>query len=60
MITVDFSESIEACDLKVGRCRQLIHEGMLVFKVKVIFDVGTRSFTYENQNLLFSETAGPF
>ena len=24
MITVDFSETIEACDLKVGRCRQLI------------------------------------
>ena len=22
--TVDFSETIEACDLKVGRCRQLI------------------------------------
>ena len=22
--TVDFSESIAACDLKVGRCRQLI------------------------------------
>ena len=24
MKTVDFSETIEACDLKVGRCRQLI------------------------------------
>ena len=24
MITVDFSETIEACDLKVGRYRQLI------------------------------------
>ena len=23
MKTVDFSETIEACDLKVGRCRQL-------------------------------------
>ena len=22
--TVDFSETIEACDLKVGKCRQLI------------------------------------
>ena len=22
--TVDFSESVAACDLKVGRCRQLI------------------------------------
>ena len=24
MKTVDFSETIAACDLKVGRCRQLI------------------------------------
>ena len=36
--TVDFSETIAACDLKVGRCRQLI-EIMKVceyWKVKVI------------------------
>ena len=33
--TVDFSETIAACDLKVGRCRQLI-EIMKVLKVKVI------------------------
>ena len=24
VMTVDFSETIAACDLKVGRCRQLI------------------------------------
>ena len=24
MKTVDFSEAIEACDLKVGRCREVI------------------------------------
>ena len=35
MKTVGFSETIEACDLKVGRCRQLI-ELMKVWKVKVI------------------------
>ena len=35
MKTVDFSETIEACDLKVGRCRQLI-ELMKVWMVKVI------------------------
>ena len=35
MKTVDFSETIEACDLKVGRCRQLI-ELRKVWKVKVI------------------------
>ena len=32
---MDFSETIAACDLKVGRCRQLI-EIMKVLKVKVI------------------------
>ena len=35
MKTVDFSETIEACDLKVGICRQLIKLGK-VWKVKVI------------------------
>ena len=35
MKTVDFSETIEACDLKAGRCRQLI-ELRKVWKVKVI------------------------
>ena len=35
MKTVDFSETIAACDLKVGRCRQLI-EIMRVCEVKVI------------------------
>ena len=35
MKTVDFSETIEACDLKVGRCRQLI-ELIKVWKAKVI------------------------
>ena len=29
MKTVDFSESIEACDMKVGSCRELI-EFMMV------------------------------
>ena len=35
--TVDFSETIAACDLKVGRCRQLIEiMNVCVLKVKVI------------------------
>ena len=33
---MDFSETIEACDLKVVRCRQLV-ELIKVWKVKVIF-----------------------
>ena len=35
MKTVDFSETIEACDLKVGRYRQLL-DFMKILKVKVI------------------------
>ena len=30
MKTVDFSETIEACDLKVGRYRQLVNDFMKV------------------------------
>ena len=44
---VFFLETIEACDLKVVRCRQLI-ELINVWKVKVIFDLDPRAFTYEN------------
>ena len=38
MKTVDFSEIVAACDLKVGRCRQLIEfiKDMRVFMVNVI------------------------
>ena len=40
MKTVDFSETIAACDLKVGRCRQLL-EIMKVFEC-----LRSRSFLY--------------
>ena len=40
MKTVDFSETIEACDLKTGRYRQLID----FMKVKVIFSETTGPF----------------
>ena len=36
MKTVDFSETVEPCDLKVVRRRQII-EQIKVWKVKVIF-----------------------
>ena len=42
MKTVDFSETIVACDLKVGRCRQLIEF------MKVCEFSRSRSFTFEN------------
>ena len=50
MKTVDFSETVVACDLKVGRCRQLI-DVMKVCKYlrsRSFLDLGPRSFTFEN------------
>ena len=47
MKTVDFSETIAACDLKVGRCRQLI-QFMKVFEYYKVLDLGQRPFMYEN------------
>ena len=48
MKTVDFSETIAACDLKVGRCRQLIEFMKVCEDSRSFFDLGPRSFTYEN------------
>ena len=48
--TKDFSDTFSACDLKVGRCRQLI-EFMNVCeysKSVSFFDLSPRSFTYKN------------
>ena len=50
MKTVAFSETIEACDLKVGRCRQLI-EFMKVYEYcrsRLFLDLGPRLFKHEN------------
>ena len=50
MKTVDFSETIAACDLKVGRWGQLI-EFMKICdysRSRSFLDLGPRSFTYEN------------
>ena len=57
-----FSETSAASDLKVGRCRQLI-AFMKVCEYlmsRTFLSLGPMSFTYENKNLLFSETIGPF
>ena len=57
-----FSETIEACDLKVGRYRQLI-DFMKVCEYgrsRSLLDLGPSSFTYKNSNRIFSETTGPF
>ena len=50
MKMLNFSETIAACDLKVGRCRQLI-ELMKVCEYsrsRSFLDLGPRSFTSEN------------
>ena len=57
MKTVDFSETIEACDLKVGRYRQLI-DFMKVCEYgrsMSLLYLGPRSCTYKNSNQIFSE-----
>ena len=62
METVDFSETIEACDLKGGRYRQL-NDFMKVceyWRSRSFLDLGPRSCTYKNSNLIFSETTEPF
>ena len=63
MKTVDFfSETIAACDIEVGRCRQLTELMKTCENLRSMsfLDLGPGSFTYENLNLLFSETTGPF
>ena len=62
MKTVDFSETIEACDLKVARYRQLI-DFMKVCEYgrsRSFLDLGPRSCTYKNSNQIFLETTVPF
>ena len=62
METVDFSETIAGCDLKLGSCRQLIKLIKICEYVRSrsFLDLCRRSITYEKKNLLFSETSGPF
>ena len=48
MKTVDFSETIAASDLKVGRSRHVI-------EYMKVLDLGPRSCTYKNSNQIFSE-----
>ena len=62
METVDFLETIEACDLKVGRYRQL-NDFMKVceyWRSRSFLDLRPRSCTYKNSNLIFSEITEPF
>ena len=60
MKTVDFSETIAASDLNVGRSRHL-NEFMKVCEYRrprSFLDLGPRSCTYKKSNRIFSETTG--
>ena len=62
MKSVDFSETIEACDLKVGRYRQL-NDLMKICEYwwsRSFLDLGPRSCTYKNSNPIFSVATEPF
>ena len=61
MKTVDFSETIAASDLKVGSSRHLIKYMKVCeyWSSRSFLDLGTRSCTYKNSNLIFSETTVP-
>ena len=51
MKTMDFSETIESCDLEVGRCRQLIDLMKVCeyLRSRSFLDLGPhQAFTYEN------------
>ena len=60
--TVDFSETIAASDLTVGRSRHLI-EFMKVceyWRSRSFLDLGPRSCTYKLSNWIFSGRTVPF
>ena len=62
MKSVNFSETIEDCDLKVGRYRQLndLMKGCEYLRSRSFLDLGPRSCTYKNSNPIFSVTTEPF
>ena len=61
METVDFSETIAASDLQVGRSRHIIKfMKVCEYRKSMSFlNVGQRSCSYKNSNRTFSETAVP-
>ena len=58
MKIVDFSETIAASDLKVGRSRHLIdHMKVCEYcRSRSLLGLGPRLCTYKNLNRIFSET----
>ena len=61
MKTVDFSETIAASDLKVGRSRHLneLKKVSEYRRSRLFLDLGPRSCTYISSNRIFSEATVP-
>ena len=59
MKTVDFSETIAASDLKVGRSRHLIEYMKICHFLRSFLDLGPRSCTSKKSNWISSETTVP-
>ena len=61
MKTVDFSETVAASYLKVGRIRHLIDYMKVCeyLRSRSFLDLGPRLCTYKNSNQIFSETTVP-
>ena len=61
MKTVDFSKTVAASDMKVGRSRHLIKYMKVCeyLRSRSFLDLGPRSSTYKNSNRIFPETTVP-
>ena len=57
---MDFSETIAASDLKIGRSRQLIEFVKVCEYSRSFLDLGLRSFTYENLIFFSQNPLGQF
>ena len=62
MKAVDFSETIEACDQKIGRYRQLndFMKNMSIEGQGHFLTLAQGRVRLKNSNLIFSETTEPF
>ena len=59
---MDFSETIAFNCLKIGRCRQLIRSIKIreYSRSRSFLALRPKQLTYENLNLILSQTTGPF
>ena len=60
MKTVDFSETIAACDLRVSRCRQLIELMKVCERLIFYLTLAQGHIHMKIKTRFFSETSWPF